>query len=215
MWKNLKNLQADPTIKLVSTRAPFVSFRTAHKLRSHLFRSKLYPFAMNHYFDCNSESGIYLISCKVSSKKYGGSTTEKFRFRWNNYMSCQWKDERREDCMQRYLHERRENCMQRHLHERREHYMQRYLHERRENCMQRYLHERKEDCMQMYLHERREDCMQRYLHEHVLSQFHNGLIYDVNFFFFNKTDPSDLTRKEEFWRAKLKTLAPYGFNVKE
>ena len=160
MWKNLKNLQADPTIKLLSTRAPFVSFRTAHKLRSHLFRSKLYPFAMNHYFDCNSENGIYLISCKVSSKKYGGSTTEKFRFRWNNYMSCQWKDERREDCMQRYLHERRENCMQRHLHERREH------------------------CMQRYLHERREDCMQRYLHEHVLSQFHNGLIYDVNFFFF-------------------------------
>ena len=30
-----------------------------------------------------------------------------------------------------------------------------------------------------------------------------------------KTDPSDLTRREEFWRNKLKTLAPYGLNVEE
>ena len=43
MRKNLKHLQADQTIKSVFTPAPFVSFRTARNLRSHLVRSKLYP----------------------------------------------------------------------------------------------------------------------------------------------------------------------------
>ena len=63
-------------------------------------------FKINHYFDCNSKSLIYLISCKVCDKQYVESTTERFRLRWNNYKSCQRKAERREeDCMQRYLYE--------------------------------------------------------------------------------------------------------------
>ena len=57
--------------------------------------------------------------------------------------------------------------------------------------------------------------MQRYLHEHFLSKDHNGLINDVEINFVDKTDPSDPTRKEEFQRTKLKTLAPYGLNVEE
>ena len=35
------------------------------------------------------------------------------------------------------------------------------------------------------------------------------------YIFIDKTDPLDLTRKEEFWRAKLKTIAPDGFNADE
>ena len=62
-------------------------------------------FKINHYFDYYSKSLIYLISCKVYGKQYVGSTTERFRFRWNNYKSCQRKPEGEEDCMQRYLHE--------------------------------------------------------------------------------------------------------------
>ena len=57
--------------------------------------------------------------------------------------------------------------------------------------------------------------MQRYLHEHFLSKDHDGLINDVEINFVDKTDPSDPTRKEEFQRTKLKTLAPYGLNVEE
>ena len=140
MRKNLKHLQADQTVKSVFTPVPFVSFRIARKLRSHLVRSELYPlqratgsckcntprcqggknvkkcyefsshvtketFKINHYFDCNIKSLICLIPCKVCGKQYIGSTTERFRFRWNNYKSCQGKAERGEDCMQRYLHE--------------------------------------------------------------------------------------------------------------
>ena len=52
-------------------------------------------------------------------------------------------------------------------------------------------------------------------HEHFLSHDHNGLINDIEIIFIDKTDPSDPTRREEFWRAKLKTLAPNGLNIEE
>ena len=57
--------------------------------------------------------------------------------------------------------------------------------------------------------------MQKYFYDHFLSESHNGLINDVEIVFIDKTDPSDPTRREEFWRNKLKTLAPYGLNVEE
>ena len=60
-----------------------------------------------------------------------------------------------------------------------------------------------------------EDCIQKYFHDHFLSECHNGLINDVEIVFIDKTDPSDPTRREEFWRNEVKTLAPYGLNVEE
>ena len=57
--------------------------------------------------------------------------------------------------------------------------------------------------------------MQKYFHDHFSSEGHNGLINDVEIDFIDKTDPSDPTRIEKFWRNKLKTLTPYGLNVKE
>ena len=63
--------------------------------------------------------------------------------------------------------------------------------------------------------QRGEDCMQNYFHDHFSSAYHNGSINDVEFIFIDKTDPSDPTRREKFWRNKFKTLAPYGLNVEE
>ena len=57
--------------------------------------------------------------------------------------------------------------------------------------------------------------MQSYLHEHFLSKGHNGLINDAEIIFADKTDPHDPTRREDFWRTKLKTLAPSDLNVEE
>ena len=37
--------------------------------------------------DCNSSNVVYCLSCKTCSKKYVGSTTTPFRFRFNNYKS--------------------------------------------------------------------------------------------------------------------------------
>ena len=53
------------------------------------------------------------------------------------------------------------------------------------------------------------------MHDHFLSEGHNGLINDVKIVFIDKTDSSDLTRREEFWSIKLKTLVHYGLNVEE
>ena len=57
--------------------------------------------------------------------------------------------------------------------------------------------------------------MQKYVHDLFLSVGRNSLINDVEIVFNNKTDPSDPTRREEFWRNKIKTLAPYGLNVEQ
>ena len=62
---------------------------------------------------------------------------------------------------------------------------------------------------------RGEDNTQKYFHEHFLSHDHNGIVNDIEIIFSDKTDLSDPTMIEEFWRAKLKTLAPNGLNIEE
>ena len=62
-------------------------------------------FKINHHFNCNSKCLIYLFSCKVCGKQYFGLTTDKFRYRWNNYKNCQRKAERGENDAPKYLHD--------------------------------------------------------------------------------------------------------------
>ena len=112
-------------------------------------------FKINLYFNCNSKCLIYLFSCKLCRKQSVGSTTDKFRYRGNNYMNSQRKAERGEDHMQKYLH------------------------------------------------------------NHFISQDHDGLLNNVEVNFIDETDPSDPERGEEFWRTKLRTLAPLGLNIEE
>ena len=70
-----------------------------------------------------------------------------------------------------------------------------------------YIYERKA--------ERGEDHMQKYLHDHFLSEDHDGLLNNVEITLIDKTDPSDPERREEFWRTKLRTLAPLDLNIEE
>lgn len=44
-------------------------------------------YTVNHRLDCNSRNVVYLISCKVCGLQYVGSTTTKFRLRFNNHKS--------------------------------------------------------------------------------------------------------------------------------
>ena len=62
-------------------------------------------FKINHELDCNSKCLIYLLSCKTCCMQYVGSTTDKFRFRWNNYKLNSRKAEKGEDHMQTYVFE--------------------------------------------------------------------------------------------------------------
>ena len=57
--------------------------------------------------------------------------------------------------------------------------------------------------------------MQKYLHDHFLSEDHDGLLNNVEITLIGKTDPLDPERREQFWRIKLRSLAPLGLNIEE
>ena len=44
-------------------------------------------YTVNHRLDCNLRNVVYLINCKVCGLQYVGSTTTKFRLRFNNHKS--------------------------------------------------------------------------------------------------------------------------------
>ena len=48
-------------------------------------------YSINHKFNCNSKCVVYLLSCVTCGLQYVGQTSDKFRLRWNNYVSCQKK----------------------------------------------------------------------------------------------------------------------------
>ena len=46
-------------------------------------------YSINYQLDCNSNNFVYLIICKVCGLQYVGSTSTKFRLRFNNHKSRQ------------------------------------------------------------------------------------------------------------------------------
>ena len=60
---------------------------------------------------------------------------------------------------------------------------------------------------------RGEEHMQPELFEHFAADNHNCLLTDCNITLTDKTDGSDPTRREEYWRKVLKTVTPYGLNI--
>ena len=55
--------------------------------------------------------------------------------------------------------------------------------------------------------------MQPLVLEHFSSNDHNDLLEDCSITFIDKTDGSDPTRREEYWKRVLKTVTPYGLNT--
>ena len=60
--------------------------------------------------------------------------------------------------------------------------------------------------------QRGEEHIQPELFQHFHSKGRNGFLQDCSITLINKTDGSDPTRREEYWRVMLKTVAPYGLN---
>ena len=56
-------------------------------------------YKINHHFNCNDKCLIYLLSCKICGLQFVGSTTNRFRLRWNNYNDNDRKAQRGEQYM--------------------------------------------------------------------------------------------------------------------
>ena len=113
--RNLQYLYVDQEVKKVFTPAPFVFFRSARNLKSfgkkcnrkrclvclnfaetdtfESFQTKK-QYKINHNLNCNDKCLIYPLSCKICGLQYVGSTTDPFRYRWNNYKDNNRKAER-------------------------------------------------------------------------------------------------------------------------
>ena len=187
--KHCEILFLNEEVKQVFSPPPFVSFRTARNLKSHLVRAKLYPlerktgsakcnknyckvcdnvtdtktftgpdnsiYQINHYLTCDDKNLVYLLSCKTCGIRYVGQTSNKFRYRWNNY-----KDNNRK--------------------------------------------------AEMGLSH-----MQPLIYQHFKGENHNGFLEDCNITFIDKTDASDPTRREQYWIRVLNTNTPSGLNISE
>ena len=53
--------------------------------------------------DCNDKCLMYLLTCKTYLIQYDGSTTDCFRYNWNNYNCSDRKYVRGEACLQEHL----------------------------------------------------------------------------------------------------------------
>ena len=51
------------------------------------------------------------------------------------------------------------------------------------------------------------------LFEHFVADNHSFFLIDCSITLIDKTDVSDPTRREEYWRKVLRTVAPYGLNT--
>ena len=56
-------------------------------------------------------------------------------------------------------------------------------------------------------------CMQRHSYEHYSSVGHCGFLQHVSITLIDKTDPSDLIKREDYWRRTLCNMAPCGVNI--
>ena len=57
--------------------------------------------------------------------------------------------------------------------------------------------------------------MQQHLFEHFSEEGHHSFLEDVSITLIDKTDPSNPLQRENYWRSTLKTMAPWGLNVKD
>ena len=57
--------------------------------------------------------------------------------------------------------------------------------------------------------------MQQNLFNHFCTSRHGAFLDDISITFIDKTDPSDLLKREDYWRRTYKTMTPFGLNIEE
>ena len=181
--KNLSILHMDKEVKKVFTPRPMVSFRSARKLNSYLVRAKLYPL----------ERTVVSYKCKSKRCQVCNNITEADSFTCSNDQTS-FKINHRFDCNERCLIYliTCNRCLKQ--------YVGRTVDEFRHRWNNYKDNARK--------FERGEQCMQRHLYEHFNLPDHSGFLNDVSVTLIDKTDPTDPTKREDYWIHTLKTNAP-------
>ena len=64
-------------------------------------------------------------------------------------------------------------------------------------------------------HDQGATCMQQHLFNRFCTSGNCGFLEHVSLTFIGKSNPSDLLKREDYWRSTLKTVAPFGLNIEE
>ena len=64
-------------------------------------------------------------------------------------------------------------------------------------------------------HDQGATCMQQHLFNCFCTSGNCGFLEHVSLTFIGKSNPSDLLKREDYWRSTLKTVAPFGLNIEE
>ena len=169
--------------------APFVSFWNARNLKSFLVRSKVYPLQRKvGSVKCNGKR-----CCQVCLNINKTDTFESFqtkqKYKINHYLNCNDK------CLIYLL-----SCKVCGL---------QYVGFTTDKFHLHWNNYKENDRKAL----RGEEHMQPELFEHFAADSHNCFLTDCSITLIDKTDGSDPTRREEYWRKVLKTVAPYGLNT--
>ena len=73
--------------KCGSVRCKVYDYITGHEDTKFTSKVTGWEYVINYELNCNSENVVYLLSCKRCAMQYVGSTTNRFRTRFNNHKS--------------------------------------------------------------------------------------------------------------------------------
>ena len=174
--------------KKVFTPGPMISFRSARKLSSYLVREKLYPIERTvRLFKCNGKRCQTCLN--VNETDTFTSTTTGKMYKINHQLNCNNK------CLVYLL----KVCLKQ------------YVGQTVEDFRLRWNNYKSKDRK----YQKIESCMQQHLFEHCNSEEHHCFLDEISITFIDKAGPSELLKKENYWRSILKTMAPWGLNVEE
>ena len=179
----------DESVRRVFTPPPIVSYRSARKLSSYLVRAKLYSLERKRgSYKCGN------LRCRVCNNieetdTFTSTTTEE-SYKINHHLCCN-------DKYLIYLLIRKV-CKKR------------YTGKTVDRFRLRWNGYKESDWKFL----RGEEIKQKSLHEHFWSVSHQSF-EDVSIYLIDKTDPSDLHKREYYWMRTLKTIAPFGLNTEE
>ena len=183
--KNLQFLYAGPETKRVFTPAPFVSFRSVRNLKSFLVRAKVYPLERKvGSAKCNGKRCQVCLNINETDTFESYQTKQKYKI--NHHLNCN----------DIYLLPCKACGLQ-------------YVGSTTDRFRLRRNNYKENDRKAL----RGEEHMQPELFEHFAADNHNCFLTDCSITLIDKTDGSDPTRREEYWRKVLKTIAPYELNT--